>query len=90
MSFEQRGGDASEPTKRGGRGLGLEAFLFAIVALAIGAFVGQNTEEVRVDWAMFHFDLPLWLLLVIVMILGVLLDRLAAVIWRHRRNRRSD
>ena len=89
MGWEQRGGDAGEPTKRGG-GLGLEAFLFAIVALAIGAFIGQNNEEVTVDWAMFHFDLPLWLLLVIVMVLGVVLDRLAAVIWRHRQSRRDS
>jgi uncharacterized integral membrane protein len=89
MSWEQRGGDAGDPTKRGG-GLGLEALLFAIVALAIGAFIGQNTEQVRVDWAMFHFDISLWLLLVIVMILGVLLDRLATAIWRHRRSRRES
>ena len=49
MSWEHRGGEAGEPTKRGG-GLGVEAVLFAIVALAIGAFIGQNTDDVRVDW----------------------------------------
>jgi uncharacterized integral membrane protein len=85
MSWEQRGGDAGEPTKRGG--LGLEAFLFGIVALAIGAFIGQNTDEVRVDWAIFHFSMPLWLTVLIVLILGALLDRLAIVIWRRRRSR---
>lgn len=90
MSWEQRGGEAGEPTKRGG-GLGVEAVLFAIVALAIGAFIGQNTDEVRIEWAMFHFSIPLWLMLLIVLILGALLDRLAMVIWRHRRNRdRAD
>jgi uncharacterized integral membrane protein len=89
MSWEQRGGDAGEPAKRGG-GLGLEAFLFAIVALAIGAFIGQNTDEVRIDWAMFHFSMPLWLMLLIVLVLGALLDRLATAIWRHRRSRRES
>ena len=87
MSWEQTGRDETGPVKRGG--LGVEVVLFAIVALAIGAFVGQNTDKVKIDWAFFHFTAPLWLIILVVLIIGALLDRLATIIVRHRRNRRD-
>ncbi len=87
MSWEQSGKEGTGPVKRGG--LGVEVVLFGIVALAIGAFVGQNTEKVPVDWLFLNFDAPLWLLIFVVLVIGAALDRLAAVIVRRRRNRRD-
>ena len=87
MSWEQTGRDETGPVKRSG--LGIEVVLFAIVALAIGAFIGQNTNKVKIDWTFLHFSAPLWLVILIVLIIGALLDRLAVVIARHRRNRRD-
>ncbi len=88
MSWEQSGRDDTGPAKRGG--MGVEVALFGIVALAIGAFVGQNTTKVKIDWTFLHFSAPLWLIILVVLIIGALLDRLATVIVRHRRNRRDD
>lgn len=87
MSWEQSGRDDAGPAKRSG--IGVEVVLFGIVALAIGAFVGQNTDKVKIDWAFLHFSAPLWLIILVVLIIGALLDRLATVIVRHRRNRRG-
>jgi uncharacterized integral membrane protein len=84
MSWEQTGRDGSTPEKRG---LGIEVVLFVIVALAIGAFIGQNTNKVKIDWTFLHFSAPLWLLILIVLIIGALLDRLVTLIVRRRRNR---
>ena len=86
MSWEQTGKDGATPEKRS---IGIEVVLFGIVALAIGAFIGQNTKKVKVDWAFFDFSAPLWLLILVVLIIGALLDRLAMVIVRHRRNKRD-
>ena len=86
MSWEQTGKDGAAPEKRS---IGIEVVLFGIVALAIGAFIGQNTNKVKIDWAFFHFSAPLWLLILVVLIIGALLDRLAMLITRHRRNRRD-
>jgi uncharacterized integral membrane protein len=87
MSWEQTGRDETGPVKRGG--LGIEVVLFGIVALAIGAFIGQNTNKVKIDWTFLHFSAPLWLVILIVLIIGALLDRLVTIIMRHRRNRRD-
>ncbi len=87
MSWEQSGRDETSPVKRGG--MGVEVALFGIVALAIGAFIGQNTTKVKIDWTFLHFTAPLWLVILAVLLIGALLDRLATVIVRHRRNRRD-
>lgn len=87
MSWEQTGREDTSPVKRSG--LGVEVVLFGIVALAIGAFIGQNTDKVKIDWAFLHFSSPLWMIILIVLIIGALLDRLATVIVRHRRSRRD-
>ena len=87
MSWEQSSRDETSPVKRGG--MGVEVALFGIVALAIGAFIGQNTTKVKIDWTFLHFSAPLWLIILVVLIIGALLDRLATVIVRHRRNRRD-
>jgi uncharacterized integral membrane protein len=86
MSWEHTGRDGAAPEKRG---IGIEVILFGIVALAIGAFVGQNTKKVKIDWLFLDFSAPLWLVILAVLIIGALLDRLATVIVRHRRNRRD-
>jgi uncharacterized integral membrane protein len=87
MSWEQSSRDETSPVKRGG--MGVEVALFGIVALAIGAFIGQNTTKVKIDWTFLHFTAPLWLIILVVLLIGALLDRLATVIVRHRRNRRD-
>jgi uncharacterized integral membrane protein len=86
MSWEQTGREGSAPEKRG---LGIEVVLFVIVAVAIGAFIGQNTTKVKIDWTFLHFSAPLWLVILAVLIIGALLDRLATIIVRHRRNHRD-
>ena len=87
MSWEQSGRDDAGPAKRSG--MGIEVALFGIVALAIGAFIGQNTDKVKIDWTFLHFSAPLWLIILAVLIIGALLDRLVTIIARHRRNRRD-
>ena len=87
MSWEQSGRDDAGPAKRSG--MGVEVVLFGIVALAIGAFIGQNTTKFKIDWTFLHFSAPLWIIILVVLIIGALLDRLATVIVRHRRNRRD-
>ncbi len=87
MSWEQTGRESDGPVKRGG--VGIEVVLFGIVALAIGAFIGQNTDKVKIDWLFLDFSAPLWLVILAVLIIGALLDRLATVIVRHRRNRKD-
>ena len=87
MSWEQSGRDGPATAKLGG--VGIEVVLFGIVALAIGAFIGQNTNKIKIDWLFLNFSAPLWLIILVVLVIGALLDRLVTVIVRHRRNQRD-
>ena len=71
MSWEQSSRDETSPVERGG--MGVEVALFGIVALAIGAFM-HNTTKVKIDWTFLHFS-ALWLIILVVLLIGALLDR---------------
>lgn len=68
-----------------GRGLPLNGRLVGLVlaALALLAFVVQNTEDVRFNWLMIEVTMPLWLALVIAAVLGAIVANLGA--WALRR-----
>jgi uncharacterized integral membrane protein len=58
----------------------------------LGVFMVQNTEEVRLDFLVWHFTWPLWLVTLASAILGALVWFGVGVIRRHRRRkeRRDD
>jgi uncharacterized integral membrane protein len=70
---------------RSRRGLPFDGRLVGLVlaAVALVAFVVQNTEDVRVNWLMIEVTLPLWLALLITAILGAIVANLAS--WALRR-----
>ena len=57
--------------------------VLAIAALALLAFVVQNTNDVRFNWLMIEVTMPLWLALVIAAALGAIVANLAG--WAVRR-----
>jgi uncharacterized integral membrane protein len=42
----------------------------AVLAVALVAFVVQNTATVDLDWLMFGFSAPLWLMIVLIGAVG--------------------
>ncbi|MDE0613548.1 MAG: DUF1049 domain-containing protein [Acidimicrobiia bacterium] len=64
--------------------------LGALAAVALIVFIAQNTDETRVNFLGWDWDLPLFLLLLITIVLSVVCTEIAS--WymgrrRHRRNR---
>jgi uncharacterized integral membrane protein len=57
--------------------------VLVVAALALLAFVVQNTEDVRFNWLMIEVTMPLWLALVIAAVLGAIIANLAG--WALRR-----
>jgi uncharacterized integral membrane protein len=53
----------------------------AVLVIAVGAFIVQNTQSVDLDWLIFGFSAPLWIMLLIVGVVGV------AIGWMLRRSR---
>lgn len=64
-----------------------------VVAGVLGAgltlFVVQNTSSTTVEWLVFEFRQPLWLVLLITAAVSLVLAELVGVA-RRRRKRRSD
>jgi uncharacterized integral membrane protein len=54
-----------------------------VVLVAFGAFVLQNTKSVDVQWLVFDFSLPLWGLIIVSAVAGILIRDL--VRWNRRR-----
>ena len=56
-----------------------------LAALALFAFVVQNTEETRFNWLMIEITMPLWLALVIAAVLGAVIANLGGWMMRRRK-----
>jgi uncharacterized integral membrane protein len=76
------------PNERQGEGrLGGGAFASLIGLGLLAIFMIQNTEDVRLDFLVWHFTWPLWLLTIASAALGALMWFGVGVIRRHRRRR---
>jgi uncharacterized integral membrane protein len=84
---ESNAGAKSEGRRLGG---GAIASLTGVALLII--FMFQNTEDVRLDFLVWHFTWPLWLLTMASAVLGALVWFGVGVMRRHRRRkeRRQD
>jgi uncharacterized integral membrane protein len=56
-----------------------------LIALALLAFVLQNTESVTLHWLFWSFSWPLWLLLVVTIVLSLVAGQIMLMWRRHRR-----
>lgn len=94
MSFEDVGRDINEqPQARPGEvrrtRSGPNAALIGFVVLAAIAvtFVLQNQNQVRTHFLVYTTASRVWATIGIAMAIGVALDRLASMWWRHRRRK---
>ena len=58
--------------------------LAALMLLAFVILAVQNTSQVTVHWLALDGEQPLWLVLALTGIAGVLVAKLASFAWRHR------
>lgn len=66
--------------------LGAGAIGLGLAALALLAFVVQNTEDATFNWLMIEITMPLWLALVIAAVLGAVIANLGGWVLRRRNN----
>ena len=85
--MENNGGQPSESRRLGG---GAIATLVGLGLLVV--FMLQNTEDIRVDFLVWHFIWPLWLVVLLSAVLGAFVWFGLGVLRRHRRRkeRRED
>ena len=59
-----------------------------IIVIVVAIFIGQNTDEVEVQFLFFSGSLPLFLVIVIGMVLGAILWQ--GILWYRRRRQRRE
>lgn len=92
MSFENIDRDTNEqppaPVSRGRRGSHAALVAFVVVAALAITFVLQNDHnEVRTHFLWYTTSSKVWATIGIAIVIGIVLDRLASLWWRHRRRK---
>ncbi|MDE0581335.1 MAG: lipopolysaccharide assembly protein LapA domain-containing protein [bacterium] len=94
VPYDHGGTEGTKPKERSFvdllRQINARMVLGALAAIALIVFIAQNTDETRVNFLGWDWDLPLFLLLLITIVLSVVCTEIAS--WymgrrRHRRNR---
>ena len=86
--------DPAEPTVGAARStsdrrwVGL-AILSAAVLVPIGILIFSNLKATEVSWAGFRFDQPLWTILIVTFLSGMVGGKVAGWGWRRWRKRRK-
>lgn len=84
----QRAGDTNAAS--GSRGPSAALIVFGLIAVLTLVFFLQNSEPVFIDFLVFEKKTTIRWSILMAIVFGVLLDRLAAVWWRRRRNAKKD
>ena len=63
--------------------------LAALVLVPIGILIFSNLDATEVSWAGFRFDQPLWAILLVTFVSGMVGGKVAGWAWRHWRRRRK-
>lgn len=89
--YDHQGTEGAEPKSRSFtdllRQINVRMVLGALAAVALIVFIAQNTDDVRVNFLGWDWDLPLFLLLLITIALSVVCAEIAS--WYMGRRRRS-
>jgi uncharacterized integral membrane protein len=77
------------PTPSGRNGPPIKLIALLVVAVALAIFFFQNGSDAPVSFLWFDAEWPVWLVIGVSVVAGVVLDRLGTWQWRRAR-RRSD
>ncbi len=77
---------AADPTRSYRVGL----VIGVLLAVSTALLVIQNGQSARLTWLAWHFRAPLWLILLLAVAAGPLLQPLCALVWRRARRQRAD
>ena len=68
------------------KGISLGLVVGVLITAAIAALIAQNTKTATIRWLTVEGDVPIWLLLFVTALAGVVLSHLLSFAWRRRRD----
>jgi uncharacterized integral membrane protein len=84
---EHRGGEAPQGDKTR---ISPALIIGGVAAILALIFILQNTDSHRIRFLFWDNDTSTWVVIVIALVLGAVIDRVATWAWRRRRTRRVD
>jgi uncharacterized integral membrane protein len=64
--------------------------LGSLVTVAVVLLIIQNGESAQLDWLVFHFSSPLWIMLLLTSVAGGVVWELLKVGWRRGRQKQTQ
>ena len=85
----------SEPRTRPPRARRVHPFtgglvLGSIVTVAVVLLVVQNRDSVRLNWLAFHFQAPLWMMLILTAVAGAIIVEVLRIAMHRARRKRAE
>lgn len=87
MTHEQVDGESG--AESGGSGPPWKLLVLLLVIAGLAVFFFQNGSDVQIDFLWLDFTWPLWAVIGVSVLTGIVLDRLGTWQWRRARNRRT-
>ena len=87
MKHENSGDDVS--AEQGTSGPPWKLLMLLVVVAGLATFFFQNGNDAQIDFLWLDFTWPLWAVIGISVLIGIVLDRLGTWQWRRARGRRS-
>ena len=81
--------DIEQPAQSGSNGPPLKLIVLLLVVLALAIFFFQNGQDAQVDYLWMDGTWPVWTVIGISVIAGVVIDRLGTWQWRRARKRKQ-
>ena len=78
---------AEQPNTSSGGGVNPRLVVGAVATVLLLVFIFQNRDRVRIEFLVFSFTSPLWLILLLVAVLAALLDDVVLNAVRKARNK---
>jgi uncharacterized integral membrane protein len=88
-SMKHEAVDIEQPAQSGSNGPPLKLIVLLLVVLALAIFFFQNGQDAQVDYLWMNGTWPVWTVIGISVIAGVVLDRLGTWQWRRARKRKQ-
>ena len=81
--------DLEQGTRSGSNGPPLKLILLLLVVVALAIFVFQNGQTASIDFLWIDGNWPVWTVIGISVVAGIVLDRLFSWQWRRARKRKQ-
>ena len=81
--------DGETGAESAGSGPPWKLLLLLLLVIGLAIFFFQNGSDTQIEFLWFDFTWPVWAVIGISVLIGIVLDRLGTWQWRRARNRRA-